>query len=453
MTFAEYLTQLTEEYGISKNRLIRETGIDRSSFFQFLKGTRKPTGRQLLQIGLAAGFQKEERRLLHELYVKEKYGEETFRLWEKIRETINRLDTMTLDAPKDDFIFQYLKQVCDGSGSKKTVRFDLFLPVSIVRQSSIFDGLAALIRSFSGTISARMIVVDFSDRNLPDGELIELFMQGILLHKEPRVDISLYHYHGNYQRSDLPLVGYPFFILSDSSFMMINDLSNDCKILRDMDFLRKHAVSFEEFLRKCSPLSIRNGDLTKQAEYLEMFFPSSDDDLVYTVECLPCVYRYAPLEMVTKYAPPAVADIAVPYVSAMKTAFHLKQYFNPDGFNTFRRDCMLYDAGMNIQLSKEDAEILSALMLEQTGKDVFFSDPSRFRMSEQWHIASGRKALLFTSCMKNVLVSVTSRDPQICGAFYRYFSHLDEDGSEFPPEAVQEYIRKEYQKNSAAEAL
>ena len=39
MTFTEYLTQLIEARKLSKNKLIRETGIDRSSFFKFLKGS------------------------------------------------------------------------------------------------------------------------------------------------------------------------------------------------------------------------------------------------------------------------------------------------------------------------------------------------------------------------------------------------------------------------------
>jgi hypothetical protein len=42
MTFSEYLTQLIETRKLSKNMLIRETGIDRSSFFQFLKEAGSP---------------------------------------------------------------------------------------------------------------------------------------------------------------------------------------------------------------------------------------------------------------------------------------------------------------------------------------------------------------------------------------------------------------------------
>ena len=438
MTFNEYLNSLLDTHQISKNNLIRTTGIDRSSFFQFLKGTRKPTGRQLLKIGYDAGFKDEEKALLHELYVREKYGEEVFRTWETLRKMTEQLDTLPPVQPGDDAVERYLmKTVTDSSGQDK-VHFDLFLPVSTCIQSDIFGHLALLPGIFSGTVSVRIIVVNIADPGVHINELVELYMRSVLLYTVPRLDLSLYHFQGNYQRHEIPLIGFPFFILSSRSIMMLNDLSSDCKVLEDTEFLEKYTQSFEEFLKKCQLLSRKMPDVLNFTEYLSSFLPESDDELLYTLEYRPCVYSVATKEMVDKYAPPGLREIAWPYVHMCQSVLHMKQYFHPEGLRAFREDRMIYEAGMNLLLEEEDVNTVCSLLLGKAGDTISFVDPRRFRMSEKWHIAARRNALLFSSYGDQNIV-VLSLNPQLCNAFYQYFSHLDEDGSELPVEALPLY--------------
>ena len=119
----------------------------------------------------------------------------------------------------------------------------------------------------------------------------------------------------------------------------------------------------------------------------------------------------------------------------------MKQYFSPEGFDTFRREHMLYIAGGNIQLDQEDTETLCSLIIDKLGPKYACLDSSRFRTSEEWCIASGRKALLFSSYAKES-VFVVSLDPQICSAFYNYFAHLEEDGAEMLPDAAKCRLRQ-----------
>ena len=446
MNFYKYLADLIEHYKLSKNKLIKDTGIDRSSFFQFLKGTRKPTGQQLLKIIHAAGFTEEEKAHLHELYVKEKHGEETFRTWSMIREGIEAMDGSTPEEPADTPVSRFFAQVCEEAGNNRqsaddaVLHFDLFLPISFYTQANITAAIGALPRMYAGRISVRVIVVNFSDHDIPEHELVDVFLRSVLIYREPRLDLKLYHYPGKYQRTDLPLIGYPFFALNSGSILMINDLSEDYKVLKDADFLRQYADSFEEFLKKCSPLSYRSENEVNYAQYLQSALKSSDDELLYTLEFLPCVFSVAPLDMVDKYAPPVFKDFARAYVSAYQTDIHMKQYFSPEGMRVFRKDRMLYMAGPNVRLNEEDTEKLCLLMREKLGTQISCLDPSRFRISEQWCIASGRKALLFASYAQES-VFVISLDPQICRTFYNYFSHLDEDGAELAAAAAEEMLR------------
>ena len=437
MNFGDYLISLIDTYGLSKNKLIKDTGIDRSSFFQFLKGSRKPTGKQLSKIACAAGFKNEEKNLLHELYVKDKHGEETFRTWQMIREMIGKLDSMTFSAPKDTPIYRYMKDVCTANAKENgdpaaSVHFDLFLSIRLFMDEDISNILASLPAMFPGTVSVRLIIVNFSDQEISDAELIEHFMYNIPLYMVPRLEFKVHYYPGMYQRTKLPLIGYPFFILSDHSLLLINDIDKSCKLLEDKDFQHQYSSNFETFIKQYPPLSKQGIGLQDYANALESMLQYSDENLVYTVEYRPCVLSIAPMDLVVKYVPAELQEIARPYVSIFQSTLHLKEYFTPEGFEDLRNDGIIYEAGPNVILTRPDTETICSLILDKMGKTRFFLNSSRFKASQMWSIASGRKALIFAT-NKEENISVFSLDPQICSAFYDYFSHLYEDGAEMLP--------------------
>ena len=444
MNFSDYLITLIDTYGLSKNKLIRETGIDRSSFFQFLKGSRKPTGKQLSKIAYAAGFKDEEKKLLHELYVKDKYGKETFRAWQKVREMIGKLDSMTFRNPKDTPVYRYMKDVCTAAAGEKgdtasSVHFDLLLSVRLFMEADITNILASLPAIFPGTVSVRMIIVNFSDQEITDAELTEHFIHNISLSMVPRLEYKAYHYPGTHQRTSFPLIGYLYFILSDHSLLLINDNEKSCKRLEDADFQHQYSFSFEAFIKKCPPLSKQSMGIQDYANALGSMLKCSDGNLVYAMEYRPRVSSIAPVDLVIKYTPAELQEIARSYVSVLKNTFNLKEYFTPEGFENFRNDRIISEAGSNIYMTKPDTETICSLILDEMGKTRFFLNSSRLKASRTWSIVSGQKFLIFTA-NKEETVSVISRDPQVCGAFYDYFSHLYEDGAEMLPEEAETWL-------------
>lgn len=55
-TFSEYVLSLLEERGIKRSRLILALNLDRNYGYQILNGTRMPTRRQIIHIGLYLGL-------------------------------------------------------------------------------------------------------------------------------------------------------------------------------------------------------------------------------------------------------------------------------------------------------------------------------------------------------------------------------------------------------------
>ncbi len=76
MQFRILLKELLEEMNLSNNILIERTGINRSTFYQFLNGKRLPTVQQFSQIMKAASFPEEDARKLRQQFAYEKLGEE-----------------------------------------------------------------------------------------------------------------------------------------------------------------------------------------------------------------------------------------------------------------------------------------------------------------------------------------------------------------------------------------
>lgn len=76
MKFCELLELLIEKTGLSKNTILQESSIDRSTFYQILKGKRLPTYAQLARLSFALHLTKEEYHQLRMVYEQEKSGEE-----------------------------------------------------------------------------------------------------------------------------------------------------------------------------------------------------------------------------------------------------------------------------------------------------------------------------------------------------------------------------------------
>ena len=90
--FAQILSRLMDEKNITVNELARYTSIDRSSVYKIVNGTRKPSGRKMVeQIADQMTLADRERDDLIDSYYLSVLGERNYYGWKQITEMFNRI--------------------------------------------------------------------------------------------------------------------------------------------------------------------------------------------------------------------------------------------------------------------------------------------------------------------------------------------------------------------------
>ena len=91
-SFSELLNQVITKSKVSKNELIRECDIDRSSFFKFLNGTRVPTNIQFSKVCRVLQLSPSDEKKLRTAYSSIVLGEQEVLLSNKIADLLWMLE-------------------------------------------------------------------------------------------------------------------------------------------------------------------------------------------------------------------------------------------------------------------------------------------------------------------------------------------------------------------------
>lgn len=186
--FSELLNDAISKSDVSKNEIIRECDIDRSSFFKFLNGTRRPTSEQFSKICSKLQLSPSDAKHLQTAYSNEVLGEHSVRINNQISDLLWLLNGSVGDAlfEKASFNRQYknLEVIVDG---KKEVfelmtntilkglhtgddyKLDLFLPVN---NEGIFKWLNSLLKSDIGRRVCIRHLIEFPSRNIDSDQAI-----------------------------------------------------------------------------------------------------------------------------------------------------------------------------------------------------------------------------------------------------------------------------------------
>lgn len=100
MSIADMLAKTLEEKQMSKNEVIRKTGIDRSSFYQILGNRRMATPVQFLKIINVLQLDAADRIRFLGQYERERVGDEKFVTYEKARAFLRKLSGEDAGAEK-----------------------------------------------------------------------------------------------------------------------------------------------------------------------------------------------------------------------------------------------------------------------------------------------------------------------------------------------------------------
>lgn len=98
MSFHKLLNSIIDSQPVTKNSLINETGIDRSSFYQILSGKRIPTKDQITSIIRQLDISAADEMALYDAFYLERLGETNYHYLKFTEKCLNVIGASGVDA-------------------------------------------------------------------------------------------------------------------------------------------------------------------------------------------------------------------------------------------------------------------------------------------------------------------------------------------------------------------
>lgn len=237
--FSDQLSQAIKLSGKSKNQIIEESKINRSSFFQFLNGKRMPTKEHLAAILAALQLTPGEEEQLRKLYEIAEIGENIYESRVGCAECLNDLALLTGQnrRPIHEFVgeavysvsrapilgenrvYQELCHLAQAEMLKPEPKIDLFLP----RQPNDF---LKYLKSFFQNKSNKKIrmrqIIQFSlNQEEKTKDILSFFNSLLFLMAVSGDSYEAYYYYSDSNLTDTIGALYPYCVMTSSGVMLV----------------------------------------------------------------------------------------------------------------------------------------------------------------------------------------------------------------------------------------
>ncbi len=404
--FARVLNTAITQSGLQKNEMIRILEIDRSSYFQFLKGNRLPTKEQYNMLKKILLLPKEDMVQMDEQYYRAVLGED---VWENIqqvrhcvgilaerheidaiRESIASSDEQNL--PSDNgLLIRYLqshdevkKAVADILAEAITADgLDFYIPISA---DAFFDQMGRMMTKGGHRIRMRWLTGLRGGRIDDQKEAMSVF-QGLLFFLSAQTDIHLecrYYYNSVSKVSDIGLL-YPWYILTGKNVLMISQDFRKAVCVQDEQFAKAYADRFEQAFADSTPMLKNYGSLEQNLQAIREFLKGKRE---VNYEAIPCTAMIATPEMIRKYVIPQAQEALIAHCSALQRDETMIDVSSISGLGTFlktRKIPEIPEAYMR-EVEPEDLIWYVDNLLKRLGSTLFIIDEDRILPAYDWDI-------------------------------------------------------------------
>ena len=175
-----------EKKNISKNAVIRKTGIDRSTFYQIMSGKRMATSDQLIRILDSIGVDPGERFELLSEYEREKADEKAYQSRTNVRNFINQLAAgPDLSKEKESSCPEQIRSAIQEAAASGNGLLQIFLPATLMIRTGIYGEMMHAAKN-------RRLVVEylsaFSDEEDDDAIIFENIAECLHCYREVQAE-------------------------------------------------------------------------------------------------------------------------------------------------------------------------------------------------------------------------------------------------------------------------
>ncbi|MCR5148267.1 MAG: hypothetical protein K6C35_04775 [Eubacterium sp.] len=461
----ELLNQYITDSSTTKNAFVQLLGIDRSSFFQILKGKRLPTTLQLNCILNNLPISGEEKNHIRDVYLSEKMPTTAY----NSRKTIVNLfkilcrDDASLNVPSDKdstspvhiistgntFDSEEKTTVLNGTqqindflrsslfsllGSDISYEIDIFVPISLLLKLRFFDTIRVLsMDERSKALTYKHILKYPAKFSMINNDIISDITSYISFLVNVNADYhSYYYYDPNLTDNSMGLL-FPYYILLPDGILLLNSSCEKAVFTTDKIL---HTAYIDEY----NSLKDHLASMTENIENIENTVPYltdlPDETKTYYISYLPGLSYLATDELVDAFFPPSERELYKRHYKAFQHTDY-KEFIAPTGILDIMNDGSFKEFSVIIKArGLDDNKYLIDTVSNRIGKSLFMADQDVFPISKNWSVyciehdrvifapvIKGKKSIViteknfveaFTEFLENIKDDVILLDSEIC---------------------------------------
>lgn len=460
MSFHKLLNSIIDSQSVTKNSLINETGIDRSSFYQILSGKRIPTKDQITSIIRQLDISAADEMALYDAFYLERLGETNYHYLKFTEKCLNVIGASDIDAKAssrqilplslelqnklpDDPVDTAQSQAATGTilyhstdeiicgltkflihaSKKENNHLQVSLPFDLSSRIKLFSNIQSLITSGKFQNATISQILHFQTKNPNDiTEKLDGFATLLesILTKEPNITYNIYYYSNEQKVSKNSGVLFPFYIITDDASLLLNADANKGCLLTDPSLIGLMREEFASVFDHAKPF-LSSFSQKELPQFQARSIPAEE---VIFIQKHPGACLMVTDDLVDKYVPEEFKE-------TLKQHFHFMQQMNAsegitlDGIREFARNHVISESGFYVEANTSD--IINALeQLEaRLDRNLFVLDTEKIPVSDNWAflLYTDQYALLVPNKELDFIICVS--DPDIIHALTYTFHSVD----------------------------
>ena len=460
MSFHKLLNSIIDSQSVTKNSLINETGIDRSSFYQILSGKRIPTKDQITSIIRQLDISAADEMALYDAFYLERLGETNYHYLKFTEKCLNVIGASDIDAKAssrqilplslelqnklpDDPVDTAQSQAATGTilyhstdeiicgltkflihaSKKENNHLQVSLPFDLASRIKLFSNIRSLITSGKFQNVAISQILHFQTKNPNDiTEKLDGFATLLesILTKEPNITYNIYYYSNEQKVSKNSGVLFPFYIITDDASLLLNADANKGCLLTDPSLIGLMREEFASVFDHAKPF-LSSFSQKELPQFQARSIPAEE---VIFIQKHPGACLMVTDDLVDKYVPEEFKE-------TLKQHFHFMQQMNAsegitlDGIREFARNHVISESGFYVEADTPD--IINALeqLKARLDRNLFVLDTEKIPVSDNWAflLYTDQYALLVPNKELDFIICVS--DPDIIHALTYTFHSVD----------------------------
>lgn len=460
MSFHSLLNSIIDSQSVTKNSLINETGIDRSSFYQILSGKRIPTKDQITSIIRQLDISAADEMALYDAFYLERLGETNYhylKFTEKCLRVIgspyidanasnnqtpscsqelqnklpdNPIDTDQSQAATGTILYHSTDEIICGltkflihASKKENNHLQVSLPFDLSSRIKLFSNIHSLITSGKFQNATISQILHFQTKNPNDiTEKLDGFATLLesILTKGTNITYNIYYYSNEQKVSKNSGVLFPFYIITDDASLLLNADANKGCLLTDPSLIGLMREEFASVFDHAKPF-LSSFSQKELPQFQARSIPAEE---VIFIQKHPGACLMVTDDLVEKYVPEEFKE-------TLKQHFHFMQQMNTsegitlDGIREFARNHVISESGFYVEADTSD--IINALeQLEaRLDRNLFVLDTEKIPVSDNWAflLYPDQYALLVPNKELDFIICVS--DPDIIHALTYTFHSVD----------------------------